>query len=104
MRIPIAKIAAEAECLDGIDMKVVRKYRLQLRNREIPPDVLVWGKNRQGYYLLADGYHRTMAAMLEGRTHVSGVICGKPVPLRWRWPRRLPFVTQAPRDLVVRKR
>lgn len=103
LQIPIAKIAASAECIDGLDMAKVYRYRVQLRNGKIPPDVLVRVKNRHGYYFLEDGYHRVLAAVLEGHTHVRGDIYGgsdTPVQLSWRWPRFLPFLSLASADLV----
>ncbi len=88
--IPIAKIAALSDCMEGIDMRKVNRYRSQLD--EMPP-ISLFEKNEQGYHVLDDGNHRVMAAMLEGRTRIAAKIQRDAVSLSWRWPRISPVLT-----------
>jgi len=95
-------IASNAECLAGVDLMMVAHYRALLREGSKPPPILLWGKNREKFYVISDGNHRVLAALLEGCTHIEADIVKGVVALSWRWPRVAP-VTDVRLDLVRRE-
>lgn len=90
--IDLAEIAANAECFEAVDMRVVYAYRLKLREGRLIPPIKLWPKNKQDFYVLNDGHHRTLAYFLEGFTAAPAEIDigGPQFQLSWRWPRIAP--------------
>ena len=107
--IPLSKIAIESGILDGVDLSVINEYRLRLRKRETPPPITVWSETDDGYYLIGDGYHRALAAWLEGDAYIHAEVVDeikgwtRPKGLSWRRPRIMPLPALAPRDLIMRE-
>lgn len=94
LQIPLVKIAANAECIEGVDMARVYHYRKMLRAfRPFQPIVLL-AKNKQDYYYLDDGNHRTLALLIEGKRFATALVDqDRPSPsLSWRWPRVAPVM------------
>lgn len=91
-RLSLKKLAALAECIEAVDMDRVDHYRQALQTGEVDP-IVVCDVNPQGFYVIHDGNHRTLAYILEGReeilaeidpnVHVSNI--------SWRWPRIAPI-------------
>jgi hypothetical protein len=103
--VPLAIIAALDECMTGVDMDVVQKYRTQFLNARafrdgiikvpthFPPPIKLRKKNRHSFYFLEDGHHRTMGALLDRRSRIDAeLVDGDPVELSWRWPRIAPVL------------
>jgi ParB-like chromosome segregation protein Spo0J len=90
-KIALSKIATFAECIEAVDMRKVNRLRVALRKRRRLPPIQVYPANAQGYSVIDDGNHRTMAHLLEGkRTIEAETVAGKPPSLSWRWPRIAP--------------
>ena len=60
--IELSKIAANAECLEGVDMERVYFYRLKLRAGKAIEPITLLAKNRQGFFYCDDGHHRIIAS------------------------------------------
>lgn len=84
--IPLDQIAALDECMTAVDMMKVRA----LRATKNAPPIKLRRKNKHGFYVIDDGNHRTMAALLNRRTHIKANVAGSPFELSWRWPRVAP--------------
>jgi len=100
MIVPLAIIAALDECMTAVDMEKVG----ELRNRQVSivrngggahdawPPITLREKNKAGFYVIDDGNHRVMAAMLNDETHIKATVGGSPFELSWRWPRVAPVL------------
>lgn len=93
MDILTAQLAALADCIEGVDMSRVDHYRQLLRTGNRIEPIKVCGKNRQGFYVINDGNHRTFAHVLEGCDRVPAEIdpTASILDIRWRWPRISPM-------------
>jgi len=87
MLVSLDKIAVLDECMTAVDMEKVRKLRAV---KDAPP-IMLRHKNKQGYYVIDDGHHRVMAALLNRRTRIKAEVAGEPFELSWRWPRTAPL-------------
>lgn len=98
MLVPLKLLAAVDDCMQGVDMEKVERYRAI----EGLPPIMVRRKNKQGFYTIKDGHHRTTAAMLNGKDHIEAIeVWDPPFELSWRWPRIAPvLMTKAIFDLV----
>lgn len=94
MEIKIAQLAALADCIEGVNLSRVDHYRQALRSGDKIEPIKVGDINRQGFYVLSDGNHRTLAHALEGYDQISAEIdpAADVVDLSWRWPRIAPVV------------
>lgn len=92
MSVTLLRLAALAECLEGVDMAWVRYYRRRLRTNKFIPPIKLRPKNAAGYYVIEDGHHRTLAHYMEGLTTIPAEVDPKlpAMPLSWRWPRIAP--------------
>jgi hypothetical protein len=89
----ISRLAALAECLEGVNIDRVNHYRQMLRaNKEIEK-IIVCDINPQGFYVIKDGHHRIIAHALENYTTISAYVDSnlKILNISWRWPRIAPI-------------
>lgn len=102
--VSLDSIAANAGCLEGVDLQTVAGYWKRLLDGDVAPPILLWKANRDRFHVISDGHHRVMAALLAGRSHILAEIVVTAAPaLSWRWPRVVPVRTGAPVELVRRE-
>jgi hypothetical protein len=89
----LAKLAALSECIEGVDMAKVNRFRRAIRAGKSFKPIWLYPVNAAGFHVIDDGNHRALAHLLEGK----GVINADIVPdraamgLSWRWPRVAPL-------------
>lgn len=92
IKIKIVQLAALSDCIEGVDLVRVDHYRQALRSGEKVEPIRVRNMNPQGFYVLFDGNHRTLAHALEGCDQILAEIdpTAKVMDLSWRFPRIAP--------------
>ena len=94
MIVSLNKIAALADCIEGVDMQKVQQLRKAIRNGDKLPPISLRQPNELGYYVIDDGNHRTLAHLLEDKrtilAEIDSKLCG--MSLSWRWPRIAPVL------------
>ena len=86
MLVRLDVIAAIDDCMVGIDMPTVGKYRLA----EKWDPIKLLRANSFGFHVIDDGHHRVMAALFNHCTHIMADVNGEAMELSWRWPRVAP--------------
>jgi hypothetical protein len=84
----ISRLAALADCLEGVDMERVAHYRQMVRAGQKIDPIIVCDINPQGFYVIKDGHHRTIAHAFENYAtilvHIDSNL--KIMNISWRWP------------------
>jgi len=93
MKIALDKIAALAECIEGVDMAKVKRFRLAIRKGRPFKPIWLYPVNAAGFHVIDDGNHRALAHLLEGKRHIDADIAPDraAMGLSWRWPRVAPL-------------
>lgn len=91
-KISLAYIAAFVECIEAVDMQKVYRLRQAIRAGKRLPPIDLRPPNKQGYLVIDDGNHRTLAHLLEGKKTIEANVFYSlsPVEPSWRWPRIAP--------------
>jgi hypothetical protein len=92
MKIALDKIAALSECIEGVDMAKVRRFRRAIRAGKPFKPIKLYPVNAAGFSVIDDGNHRALAHLLEGKRSIDAdYIDQGAMGLSWRWPRVAPL-------------
>ncbi len=91
--INFTQLAVITDGIYGVDMNRVNHYRKAIINNDKIEPIKVNILNSQGFYVLNDGHHRTVAHILEGLDKILAEINpAKSLDIQWRWPRIAPIM------------
>ena len=102
--VPIAELAANAEIIDGLNLNVINAYRDMMRHGDNIEAIKLYGRNKTRLYVIKDGHHRAVAALLEGHYQILvEEITEERVECSWRHPRILPLTSLVPKELHIER-